>query len=273
MIQDIHPNIFHNEYIEKNPTVNSIILCYEKNTILLNTTNEKINFPKYSDFETIKASYTYLFKINGQEFFLAQMDDTIKIEGFDFENISIFRTTTPKHHAFAGITAYHLNCWYENNKYCGRCGHKLVPDKKERMLYCEECKNMIYPKISPAVIVAISDGDKLLLTKYVGREYKRHALVAGFVEIGETPEETVKREVMEEVGIKVKNIKYYKSQPWGFSESLLIGYFAKLDGDASITMDENELSEAVWVERDKIEVEFNDLSLTNEMIYKFRKNI
>lgn len=273
MIQDIYPNVLHNEYIEKNPNNDSIILCYRGNTVLSKNTDGVLTYPKYSDFQNIKASYIYLFRIDEHEFFLAQIESEIEIEGFSFENISLFRTSSPKHYSYAGVTAYHLNSWYRNNRYCGRCGHELVPDKKERMLHCEECHNMIYPKISPAVIVAIYDGDKLLLTKYAGREYARYALVAGFVEIGETPEETVKREVMEEVGVKVKNIEYYKSQPWGFSESLLIGYFAELDGDSKITLDENELSEGVWVERDKIEVQYDGLSLTNEMICKFKDNI
>ena len=79
------------------------------------------------------------------------------------------------------------------------------------MLYCDSCKNTVYPKISPVVIVGITDNDKLLMTKYAGSRSELYALVAGFVEIGETPEEAVARESMEEVGLKVKNIKYYKT--------------------------------------------------------------
>lgn len=87
----------------------------------------------------------------------------------------------------------------------------MVPDHKERMVHCEHCGNTVYPKICPGVIVAVTDGDRLLLTKYANRPGSvNYALVAGFTEIGETLEETVQREVMEEVGIKVKNIRYYK---------------------------------------------------------------
>lgn len=95
---------------------------------------------------------------------------------------------------------------------------------------------MVFPKISPAVIVAVTDNDRVLLTKYAGRTYKNYALVAGFNEAGETIEQTVRREVMEEVGLKVKNLKYYKSQPWGLSGSLLSGFFCELDGDDKITL-------------------------------------
>ena len=103
---------------------------------------------------------------------------------------------------------------------------------------------MVFPKIAPAVIVGVTHGDKILMTKYAGREYKRYALIAGFTEIGETAEETVKREVMEEVGLTVKNIRYYKSQPWGFDSNLLLGYFCELAEEEEIHLDEEELSVA-----------------------------
>ena len=114
---------------------------------------------------------------------------------------------------------------------------------------------MEFPKICPAVIVGVTDGNRILMSKYAGRSYKKYALLAGFTEIGETVEETVAREVMEEVGLKVKNIRYYKSQPWAFSDTLLMGFYCDLDGDAEVTLDEEELALAEWFERDEIPVE------------------
>lgn len=140
------------------------------------------------------------------------------------------------------------------------------------MLQCS-CGNLVFPKIAPAIIVGVTNGDKLLMTKYANREYKRYALIAGFTEIGETPEQTVEREVFEEAGVKVKNIRYYKSQPWGFDSNLLLGYFAELDGDSHITMDTEELSTAEWIRREAIETEQDDrvnLSLTREMMMVFK---
>ena len=90
---------------------------------------------------------------------------------------------------------------------------------------------MEFPKISPAVIIGLTHKNRLLLSKYAGRTYKKYALLAGYTEIGETVEETVSREVMEEVGLPVKNIRYYKSQPWPFSSTVLMGFFCDLDGD------------------------------------------
>ena len=138
------------------------------------------------------------------------------------------------------------------------------------MLKCPSCGNMEYPKIMPAVIIGLTHGNRLLMSKYANREFKKYALLAGFAEIGESIEDTVRREVMEEVGLKVKNITYYKSQPWSFSDTLLLGFYAELDGDEEITLDKEELALAEWFEREDIPVKASDLSLTNEMIMRFK---
>ena len=138
---------------------------------------------------------------------------------------------------------------------------------------CPKCGAMHYPKISPAVIVAVTNRDKILMTKYASRDYKKYALIAGFTEIGETIEDTVRREVMEEVGIHVKNIRYYKSQPWSFTDTVLMGFYCELDGEDVITMDAHELSVAEWMRREDIPTEFDGISLTNEMIMRFKEGI
>ena len=137
------------------------------------------------------------------------------------------------------------------------------------MMYCPACGQREYPKLNPAVIVAVTEGDKLLLTKYAGRAYTKYALIAGYTEIGETVEETVQREVMEEVGLKVKNIRYYKSQPWSFTDTLLMGFFVEVDGDDTIRLDENELQVAKWCSREEIP-ENDGISLTREMMEVFK---
>ncbi len=119
------------------------------------------------------------------------------------------------------------------------------------------------------MIVAVTNGDQILLTRYANREYQRYALVAGFTEIGETAEETVRREVMEETGVSVKNIRYYKSQPWGVDGNLLLGYFAELDGSAEIRMDEQELSAAQWAGWEDLKDMDDSFSLTGEMMRVF----
>ena len=130
---------------------------------------------------------------------------------------------------------------------------------------------MEYPKISPAVIVGVIHKDRILMSKYAGNRASHYALIAGFAEIGETIEETVRREVYEEVGLHVKNLRYYKSQPWSFSDSLLFGFFAELDGDdETITLDTRELSTAAWFTREEAPAQPLNISLTSEMIWKFK---
>lgn len=190
---------------------------------------------------------------------------------FRFYKMFDVRPMQPKERVLAAATAWHLFVWYRDNQFCGRCGKKLVHSEMQRMLQCPCCANMVFPKIAPAVIVGVTHGDKILMTKYAGREYKRYALIAGFTEIGETAEETVKREVMEEVGLTVKNIRYYKSQPWGFDSNLLLGYFCELAEEGEIRLDEEELSVAEWVDYHDIPEDKEKLSLTHEMMTYFKE--
>ena len=137
---------------------------------------------------------------------------------------------------------------------------------------CPHCNNMIFPKIAPSVIVGVTHGDRLLLSKYANRNYTRYGMIAGFTEIGETVEETVIREVMEEVGLKVKNIRYYKTQPWGVTGGLLIGYYCDLDGDdETITLDQDELATAEFFSRNELPAHDDGISLTREMIRVFEE--
>ena len=140
----------------------------------------------------------------------------------------------------------------------------------ERALVCPTCGRTVYPKICPAVIVAVCHGDRLLLTKYAGRSFRRYALVAGFNEIGESIEETVQREVLEETGLQVDNLRFYKSQPWVVTDSLLFGFFAELAGPDCIHLQEEELAEAQWFPRNALPTDHSSDSLTGEMIEIFR---
>ncbi|MCF0132431.1 MAG: NUDIX domain-containing protein [Blautia sp.] len=138
----------------------------------------------------------------------------------------------------------------------------------ERCMVCD-CGNHSYPRIMPAVIVGVINGDKILLTRY-RTGFGHNALIAGFTEIGETFEECVEREVMEEAGVRVKNIRYYKSQPWGTANDILAGFYCDVDGDDTISMDSSELRFAQWVKREDIELQPNNYSLTNEMMTMFK---
>lgn len=275
MIQDIAPHRYDNAYRPKHAEQDSIVLYYEKNVCLMRQSEAGIEFPTFGELErqdeNIYNKATYLFSIDEKGFYLVTEINLESLPGYALASTQQFRTAEPRYLSFAGITGYQLYNWYQGHRYCGRCGSPTVQDTKERMLYCENCGNMEFPKICPAVIIGVTDGSRLLLSKYAGRSYKKYALLAGYTEIGETLEETVRREVMEEVGLKVKNIRYYKSQPWSFSDTLLMGFFCDLDGADSITLDEEELALAEWFEREELPAVSSLESLTNEMITAFQR--
>ncbi len=273
MIQDIYPHKLFNEY---NPGLTadeeSIVICFRESGVLI----KEDLLPKVKDIKSLMVEeLIYLFSVDGENkyFLLRNVEDIIVPEGYEFVSIKSLRSANfpKKYRIFVIYTAWQLANWYANNKYCGRCGSPTYLDGSERAIRCS-CGNVIYPRIVPAVIVGIKNGDRLLVTKY-RQGYSHYALVAGFTEIGETLEETVSREVLEEVGLKVKNIRYYKSQPWGIADDLLAGFYCDVDGDDTIKMDEGELKVAKWVGRDEIELQPEEFSLTNDMMKRFKDGL
>lgn len=274
MLQDLSFGKLKNEFINISPVESDVILCFCDNNVLIHRSEDDfLSLPKYSDVKSSLpfASFRYVFNLQDKNYFLCMDEAEIEIDNFAYESVRLLRQIKSKEICFATLTGWHLFTWYKNNRYCGRCGSETVHDDVERMVKCPVCKNMIYPRISPAVIIAVTNGNKLLLSKYAGRNYTRFALLAGYTEIGETLEETVSREVMEEVGLKVKNIRYYKSQPWGIDGNVLMGFYCELDGGDEIHIDETELSMAAWYERGNIPAEDDGISLTREMIRVFNE--
>lgn len=269
MLQDLAFGQFNNEF--KTPTItdNDIVLLFFGGKVLIHRDeNDELTLPKFCETNKPHNLFRYAFNLQDINYFL-YFGEEFSLENYESEAVRGLRQIVSKEVCFAIMSGWHIFCWYMNNQYCGRCGEKTVHDEKERMLKCPKCGNMIYPRIAPAVIIAVTDGDRLLLSKYAGRNYTRFALLAGYTEFGETLEETVKREVMEEVGLKVKNIRYYKSQPWGVDGNILMGFYCDLDGDDRIVIDENELSMAQWYKRGEIPAKDDGISLTREMIRMF----
>ena len=275
MIQDIGEGKLDITYERSVPAKGDRLLLYgyKDKTVFLKTfedgTSDVPEYPLECGEESV-----FLFRIAGVGYYTVLKDraEIAGRSGYSYEKLSVLRRSASKELRFAGATGWQLYKWYMDNRFCGRCGAKMGFGEKERSVVCPDCNYTVYPKIMPAVIIGVTKGDDILMTRYRGREYKGHALVAGFCEIGETPEDTVRREVMEEAGIRVKNIRYYKSQPWGFDQDLLLGFYCEVEGDSMIKMDPDELSEAVWVNRSEIEEKFEDMSLTNEMIVRFKEN-
>lgn len=274
MIHDIEPKVFHNGFQNKQAGPNDLFLAYQGNNVLVREDKDKLWYPSFSDYSIshphLMQKAQFLFTIDDLNYYLVEEEGLDEVPGWIYVSNSRFRSEKKYWRSFAGVIGWQLNRWYANHKFCSRCGEPMKPSEKERMLYCEECGMTVYPTISPCVIVAVHDGDRLLMTKYANREYRNYALIAGFSEIGESLEQTVHREVMEEVGLRVKNIRYYKSQPWPFTDTLLAGFFAELDGDDAIKLDEDELAIGVWMHREEIPEPENNISLTGEMMEVFR---
>lgn len=281
MLQDLSFGKMENEFRNRKPEAGDRVVCINEARILIaRSDHDALSLPEYGEVRKWEQhngwngwsdnTYRYLFRLQNINYFL-WMGQAGEYDGvfFHYEDVRRLRQLESKEICFGIMTAWHLYVWYRNNRFCGCCGEQTVHDSAERMLRCPRCGNMIFPKISPAVIVAVTDGDRLLLSKYAGRSYTRYALLAGYTEIGETLEQTVQREVMEEVGLRVKNIRYYKSQPWGIDGNVLMGFYCDLDGDDTIHLDTKELSLAQWFERGQIPAKDDGISLTREMIRVF----
>jgi len=279
MIQDILPNVFHNEFRPQAcPSSSSAVLCFQERKVLVRLLDGDAPgfvFPTADLFsgQTDGSKLVYAFAVNETEYFLKIWGDPeqeIVPDGFAYLDFFEIRRNLPNVSGMIVFTGYHLHMWYRGRRFCGFCGKPVVHDSSERAVCCPACGQKNYPRIMPAVIVGVIHGDRLLQTKY-SSGFQYYALIAGFTEIGETLEETVQREVLEETGLRVKNIRYYKSQPWGLAGDVLAGFFCDLDGDDTIALDQNELAVAEWKQRSEIVLQPDNYSLTNEMMRRFKE--
>lgn len=283
MLQELKNTRLENEFYEKACLPEDLVLCVREEQILtVQEADGTVHFPTASKVRawTEAKQWTswkenalqYAFRIGEKEYFLWMGECGEALEPcFQYREIRDLSSLETKEACLIAYTARHLYHWYRGNRFCGCCQTPTVHDKKERMLRCPSCGNLIFPKISPAVIIAVTDGNRLLMSKYAGRVTTRYALIAGYTEIGETIEETVHREVMEEVGLKVKNLRYYKSQPWGRDGAVLMGFFCDLDGSDEIHLDEKELSLARWYDRHALPAKDDGMTLTREMMRVFEE--
>ncbi len=273
MIQDIYPHELHNEFLpNREAKAEDIVICAKGGSLMVSGEPGALRFPMRKELpEAMDCGY--LFSMDEQGIYFATQEGMEPLPGFRYMTLRDIRWQLkgPLPSMYIAYTAWHLICWYRDNCFCGRCGHSTRPAEKERALVCPSCGNTIYPRIIPAVIVGVIHGDEILMTKYANRDIPFYALVAGFTEIGETLEECVAREVMEETGLRVKNIRYYKSQPWGSVQDLLMGFYCDVEGDPAIRIDKSELKEGVWVKREDIKGQLDDWSLTHHMMMVFKE--
>lgn len=162
-------------------------------------------------------------------------------------------------------TAFQMMDWKRNSRFCPRCGASMSLADDDRAYACPECAYMFYPILNPAIIVAVTKGDELLLARSPHFPKGRYSVLAGFVEPGESLEETVEREVFEEVAVTVKDITYFGSQPWPFPHSLMLGFTARWDA-GELAPDGKEIEDAGWFTPDTMPEIPPSMSISRKLI-------
>jgi len=250
----------------------ALIFAFKEQLILVREDNKGYSIPKSSEFARTGLtgiSKLYLGILDTIPCYSVDLDpgaevpDGFSLIGlrdlFDYVDVDLF---TAAGHAFQIVH------WDKMHQFCGKCGTPAEHASSERAKICPECDAVYYPKISPAVIVAVKKGDKLLLARNKKRKLGFFSVLAGFVEPGETLEECVSREVREETGIELKNIKYFASQPWPFPNALMIGFTADY-ASGEIRADNEEIAEAAWFTKDNLPPIPGRISIARKLIDAF----
>ncbi len=242
-------------------------LIFKDDKLLINTETH-LKLPLASslkEFSILPIRTFYLGTLDHNPVYTAEVTPETKApQGMEFQDLrSTYDVLDEDIYLLAGRAIQIIN-WDKNHQFCGKCGAPTNDFEYELAKICPQCKHMSFPRISPAVITAIVKEGKLLMAKH-GYRKKMYGLIAGFLEPGETLEECVERETMEEVGIKVKNIKYFSSQPWPYPHSLMVGFTADYDS-GKIKVDNKEITYAKWFAPDEIPRIPSKMSIARELI-------
>lgn len=181
----------------------------------------------------------------------------------EFQELRYLGAMLPADEANLAAHARGLVLWHGSQQFCGHCGSSARPDSGGNSRRClnDDCGREIFPRVDPAIIVLVADGDRCLLGRQTGWPEGRYSTIAGFVEAGESLEDAVRREVFEETNIRVGAVRYHSSQPWPFPSSLMLGFTAETDPDAlqEIRMNDGELEDARWFTRKELRSGFPKL--------------
>ncbi len=195
-------------------------------------------------------------------------DKTPAPQGMAFEGLRLLYGLLEEDSFKVALTAMHLVEWDRTSRFCGRCGARTEPRREERAKECTGCGALIFPRISPAVIVLIERGDQVLLARSARFPESLYSVLAGFVEPGESLEEAVSREIEEEAGILVKDVRYFGSQPWPFPDSLMVAFTARYKS-GEIRIDGKEIMEARWFGVDDLPQIPGRVSIARKLIDRF----
>lgn len=214
----------------------------------------------------------YLGDIDEHGCFCMSLDEMPELpESYTFGNLRSVAGQIEEAVFMLAGRAYHILYWDKLSKFCGRCGSPTRMKDDERAKQCDNCGNIIFPRISPAIIIAIIRDDQILLAHNRHFRGKMYSLIAGFMEPGEEFEDTAAREVCEEVGIKIKNLRYFASQSWPYPDSLMVGFTCEYDG-GEIKVDGHEIEHAAWFKRGELPEIPGTASIAGRIIRWFDQN-
>lgn len=210
--------------------------------------------------------WQYLGRLDGVHCYSAELDENIEPpDGMDFRSLRRLYGVIDEDLFWIAGRAVQIVDWDRTHQFCGVCGTPTERNRRERVKRCPACGHTSYPRLAPAIIVAITKGDQLLLARSHRHPPDLYSVLAGFVEPGESLEECVIREIKEEVGLDVKNIRYFGSQPWPFPHSLMIAFTCEYAG-GEIRLEEEEMAEAGWYTADNLPRVPPPLSISRQLI-------
>jgi NAD+ diphosphatase len=228
-------------------------LIYKKQQILFHSEGPTVVFPSENEIHPLQPNLSCIHSVGemrGDIYYAAYLTgDDAGFGTYAFQDVrSLFLILDLELFLFYG-KAWQITNWLRTTQFCGVCGAPTIDKGDERARICPHCAQIYYPRISPAVITAVVRDDRILLARSLNVPNNMFSILAGFVEPGETLEDCVHREIQEEVGLRVKNLKYFGSQPWSFPDSLMIGFTAEY-ASGEITIDNKEIIEAGWYTRE-----------------------
>ncbi|UCD81100.1 MAG: NAD(+) diphosphatase [Desulfobacterales bacterium] len=228
---------------------------FEKDRLLLKSNDNGCLVPCSHDLAKLNLlpiRRQYLGALDGRQCYAAEMPDTPALaDGMILQGLRETFGQLEEELIWIAGRANQLVDWNRNHLFCGQCGQPTGDKLEERAKICPVCGLVNYPRLSPAIIAAVVRGDRLLLASNKRFRPGYYSVLAGFVEPGENLEQCVAREIMEEVGISVKNIRYFGSQPWPFPNSLMVAFVADYAG-GEITIDRSEIVDAAWFRADNL---------------------
>jgi NAD+ diphosphatase len=201
------------------------------------------------EFDVASAPMHYLGALDGRPSVVVVLEEGVAPRsGFELLPLRPLHAVIPDHLFQLAGRAVQIAEWHQNHRFCGRCGTPTEDVPGERAKRCLDCGLLAFPRLAPAVIVRVTRGDEILLAHGARFPEPIYSVLAGFVDPGESVEECVAREIREEVGIELEQIRYFGSQPWPFPHSLMLGFTARYAG-GEIVIDESEIVDARWFSR------------------------